>query len=426
MSLYEKIKMRQNNVKQTDKDQNLSQMIQKIRSDLLSQVQTTQWSEDEMEKLRLNVEELLEQYLIDEEKFLPIDEKRNLVIQVVQDIVGLGPIQPLLDDEEVSEIMVNGPDQIFVERSGKIQLSSQHFINDSHIMNVIERIISPIGRRVDESSPMVDARLKDGSRFNAIIPPLALNGPTVTIRKFKKDSLSVQDLISFKALSKEMATFLQDAVKGHFNILVAGGTGSGKTTLLNILSSFIPSDERIVTIEDAAELKLMQPHVVSLETRPPNIEGKGEVTIRDLLKNSLRMRPDRIIVGEVRSGEALDMLQAMNTGHDGSLSTIHANTPRDVISRLETLMLMSGYDLPLKALREQIASAVDLIVQQRRFSDGSRRITNIAKVEGIESGLVVLQDLFLFEEVPSLGSEKITGRFKKVGALPKLKGDGWE
>jgi len=417
LSLYKKLKQNKQQAGETGAQQETIMLMQRIRSKLLMRSQRSVADETEHPTLRREVSEYLETLLGEEQRFLPKEEKEKLITQVVQDITGLGPIQPLLDDESVSEIMVNGPGQVYVERFGKLELSMHHFLNDQQVLHVIERIIAPLGRRIDESQPMVDARLPDGSRIHAIIPPLALNGPTLTIRKFRKDKLGVQELIQYGALSKEMALFLEQAVIHRMNILVAGGTGSGKTTLLNILSGFIPETERIVTIEDAAELRLRQPHVVSLETRPPNIEGRGEVTIRDLLRNSLRMRPDRIIIGEVRGGEALDMLQAMNTGHDGSLSTVHANTPRDVISRLETLMLMSGYDLPLKAIREQIASAIDLIVLQKRFRDGSRKITHITHVEGIENNTVVLQDLYVFEEIQPYGTAAVRGKFVQTGSV---------
>jgi len=417
LSLYKKLKQNKQQAGETGAQQETILLMQRIRSKLLMRSQRSVADETEHPTLRREVSEYLETLLGEEQRFLPKEEKEKLITQVVQDITGLGPIQPLLDDESVSEIMVNGPGQVYVERFGKLELSMHHFLNDQQVLHVIERIIAPLGRRIDESQPMVDARLPDGSRIHAIIPPLALNGPTLTIRKFRKDKLGVQELIQYGALSKEMALFLEQAVIHRMNILVAGGTGSGKTTLLNILSGFIPETERIVTIEDAAELRLRQPHVVSLETRPPNIEGRGEVTIRDLLRNSLRMRPDRIIIGEVRGGEALDMLQAMNTGHDGSLSTVHANTPRDVISRLETLMLMSGYDLPLKAIREQIASAIDLIVLQKRFRDGSRKITHITHVEGIENNTVVLQDLYVFEEIQPYGTAAVRGKFVQTGSV---------
>lgn len=348
-------------------------------------------------------------------------ERQRLVGQISDDALGYGPLQRLLEDPSVSEIMVNGPDRIFVEQRGKVKLSDAQFKSEVHLRRVIEKIVSRVGRRIDESSPLVDARLADGSRVNAIIPPLAVNGSALTIRKFAADPLRVQDLVRFGSLSPEMAQLLDACVKAHLNILVSGGTGTGKTTLLNVLSSFIPPDERIITIEDAVELQLQQEHVVRLESRPANIEGRGEITIRDLLKNSLRMRPDRIVVGECRGGEALDMLQAMNTGHDGSLSTIHANSPRDAVSRLETLVLMAGMDLPLRAVREQIASAVDLIVQLTRLRDGSRRVTHVTEVQGMEGDVVTLQDAFVFDYSAGVdASGRFLGKPVSTGVRPRF------
>jgi len=337
---------------------------------------------------------------------------------IFNEAMRLGPLEDLLSDDSVNEIMVNGPDRVYVERHGKLQLSDCQFSDDASVLAVIERIIAPLGRRCDESQPYVDARLKDGSRVNAIIPPLALSGPTITIRKFAKKALTPEDFIRFGTWTKEAAEFMRLCVILRKNVIVAGGTGSGKTTLLNLLSGYIPHTERIVTVEDAAELRLQQPHVVRLEARPPNIEGKGAVTIRDLVKNCLRMRPDRIIVGECRSGEALDMLQAMNTGHDGSLTTVHANSPRDVISRLETMVMMSGMELPSRAIREQIASAVDVIIHESRLADGSRKVTAITEVTGLEGNQIVMQDIFAFRQTGVDANGKILGVMKPTGAIP--------
>lgn len=347
-------------------------------------------------------------------------EESKLIREIYDDIMGFGPLEVFLRDGGITEIMVNGPNQVYIERSGKLELTGVRFRDNAHVMNVINRIVSLIGRRCDESNPMVDARLPDGSRVNAVIPPVALKGPTITIRKFSKTPLTIGDLIGYNTLSPQMAGFLESAVKGRCNVVVSGGTGSGKTTLLNVLSSYISDDERIVTIEDAAELQLGQDHVVTMEGRPSNIEGKGTITIRDLVRNALRMRPDRIVVGEVRSGEALDMLQAMNTGHDGSLTTVHANTPRDVISRLETMVMMAGMELPAKAIREQISSAVDIVVHQSRFRDGSRKIVNITEVVGMEGDIVTMQDIFVFKPNGIDGEGKIAGQFVPTGIRPKI------
>ncbi len=347
-------------------------------------------------------------------------ERLQLVDDISNELLGLGPLEPLLQNESISEIMVNGPHQIFIEQKGKLTLSDVRFYDNAHLMSIIERILTPLGRRVDESSPLVDARLADGSRVNIIIPPLSLVGPVVTIRKFSKKALSINDLIKFGTLSREMATFLDACVQARLNILVAGGTGSGKTTTLNVLSSFIPETDRIVTIEDAAELRLQQAHVVTLEARPANLEGHGAITIRDLVRNALRMRPDRIIVGEVRSGEALDMLQAMNTGHDGSLTTAHANTPRDVLSRLETMVLMAGMELPVRAVRNQVSSAIDLIIQQSRIRDGSRKITHITEVQGMEGDTIILQDLFKYVQDFIDEQGKSVGHYESMGLAPQF------
>lgn len=359
--------------------------------------------------------------VMDEEiTLVPQAERRRIIPEVLAEVLGFGPIEPLLKDDTVTEIMVNNAGQVYIERKGKLELTDVTFRDDAHVMHVIEKIIAPIGRRIDESSPMVDARLPDGSRVNAIIPPLALKGPAITIRKFAKEPYQVDDLIRFGTWTKEIADFLKACVEGKLNIIVSGGTGSGKTTTLNILSAFIPTTERIVTIEDAAELQLRQDHVVTLESRPANIEGKGQITMRDLVKNSLRMRPDRIIVGEVRGGEALDMLQAMNTGHDGSLTTGHANSPRDILSRLETMVLMAGMNLPDKAIREQIAAAINLIVHESRFPDGTRKINAITEIQGMEGDIITLQDIFVYEQKGKDENGRVIGRFRPTGIRPKF------
>ncbi|HCC06935.1 MAG TPA: type II secretion system protein E [Clostridiales bacterium] len=371
---------------------------------------------------------IMNQYFEEKNIEVSTNTKTKILYQMIDEILGLGPITSLINDKSVSEVMVNGFDHVYVEKEGKLELTEIKFKDNLHVLHIIEKIVAPLGRRIDESSPMVDARLPNGSRVNAIIPPLALNGPTITIRKFSEEPFVISDLIGFGTLTTPMAEFLKVCVREKMNIIVSGGTGSGKTTMLNVISSFIPNDERIVTIEDAAELQLHQEHIVRLETRPANIEGKGEVNIRDLVRNSLRMRPDRIIVGEVRSGEALDMLQAMNTGHDGSLTTGHANTPRDMLSRLETMVLMSGMDLPIKAIREQIASAINVIIQQTRLKDGTRRITHISEVQGMEGDVVILQDIFKFVQTGVDNRGKIIGKFEYSGIKPKITsiiGDDW-
>ncbi len=357
----------------------------------------------------------------DQQLLLTSDERRRLVRDVEDDALGLGPLERMLEDDSISEIMVNRYDQVYVERRGRLTQVTARFASEDHLRRVIERIVSKVGRRIDESSPLVDARLADGSRVNAVIPPLAVDGSSLTIRKFSKDPFTVTDLIGFGSMTEQMAHLLQACVQAKLNILVSGGTGTGKTTLLNVLSRFIPAGERIVTIEDAVELNLQQPHVVRMEARPANIEGQGEVTIRDLVRNSLRMRPDRIVVGECRGGEALDMLQAMNTGHDGSLSTLHANSPRDAMSRLETLVLMAGMDLPLRAIREQAASAVDLIVQIQRLRDGSRRVVNVTEVMGLEGDTVVLQDIFTFDFAAGVDEHgRVRGNAVPTGIRPRF------
>jgi pilus assembly protein CpaF len=350
---------------------------------------------------------------------LPEDLKKDIFKQVLNDLLGFGPIQPLLDDLDVSEIMVNGPKKVFIEKKGQLTKSEVTFDDDDHVMRIIDRIIMPLGRRVDFDSPTVDARLPDGSRVNAVVRPVSIDGPSITIRKFRKDKLKVEDLIAFGSLTKQMAEFLEACVKARFNIVISGGTGSGKTTLLNVVSGFIPEGERIVTIEDAAELQLQQDHVMRMETKPANADGLHAVSIRELVKNSLRMRPDRIVVGEVRGGEALDMLQAMNTGHDGSLTTVHSNSPRDAISRLETLVLMAGMDLPLKVVRQQISSAIDLIVQQTRLKDGRRKVTAITEVAGMEGDVVVLSDIFKFNQT-GVQDGKVLGEVQPTGIRPNF------
>ena len=349
---------------------------------------------------------------------LPEDLRQQLFKDILDELTGYGPIQPLLDDPDISEVMVNGPKKVFIEKGGKLTRSPITFDDDDHVLRVIDRIILPLGRRVDADSPTVDARLPDGSRVNAVIQPVSIDGPSITIRKFKKDKLSIDQLIQFGSLTPNMGEFIRACVLAHLNIVISGGTGSGKTTLLNVLSSFIQEEERIVTIEDAAELQLQQDHVLRMETKTANTDGKGAVTIRDLVRNSLRMRPDRIIVGECRGGEALDMLQAMNTGHDGSLTTLHANTPRDAISRLETMVLMSGMDLPLKVVRQQISSAVDLIIQQTRLKDGTRKVTAITEVVGMEGDIVVLTDIFKFDATGIGANGKILGDLRATGIRP--------
>ena len=371
------------------------------------------------DQVRATIRELFDRILTEMDIVRGVAERERLFQSVVAEILDYGPIQPYLDDETVTEVMVNGPDRVYVERHGKLEQTNTVFQDDDHVMRIIDRIVQPLGRRIDESSPYVHARLPDGSRVNAIIPPLVMNGPTITIRKFFRIPLTVQDLIDSGTITEEGMLFLEACVKAKVNIVVSGGTGSGKTTFLNVLSGFIPSDERIITIENAAELQLRQEHVVTLEARPPNIEGTGEVTIRDLVTNTLRMRPDRIIVGECRAGEALDMLQAMNTGHEGSLTTAHSNSPRDTLARLETMFLMAGMDMPVRAIREQIASAIDLVVHTERMRDGTRRVVFVSEVQGMEGDIIVMQDIFAFEQT-AVEEGKIIGRLKPSGIRPKF------
>ncbi len=367
---------------------------------------------------RQAVTRYLEQAYLQTKLQLAATVRAQLFREILDDILGFGPIQPLLDDPDISEVMVNGHDRVYIERNGKLIQTQVKFENDEQVLKVIDRIILPLGRHIDADTPTVDARLPDGSRVNAVIPPVAIDGPALTIRKFQKDKLSIQQLIDYGSITQNMADFVRACVVARFNIIISGGTGSGKTTLLNVLSGFIPEDERVVTIEDAAELRLQQDHVVRLETKPVNLDGNGMVTVRDLVRNALRMRPDRIIVGEVRGGEALDMLQAMNTGHDGSLTTLHANSPRDGISRLETMTLMAGMDMPLRVIREQIASAIDLIVQQSRMKDGTRKVTAITEISGMEGDTIVMSDIFKFVQTGVDPDGKVLGELKPTGIRP--------
>lgn len=371
------------------------------------------------DEVRRTIQDLFEQILAEENIVLSRPERARLFEQIAAEILGFGPLQPLLEDETITEIMVNGPKNVYIERKGKIHRVPVTFESNDHVMRIIDRIVAPLGRRIDESSPYVDARLQDGSRVNSVIPPISLVGPTLTIRKFSKNPITVDQLIQFGSITQEAIQFLKACVEARLNILISGGTGSGKTTFLNVLSGFIPGDERILTIENAAELQLRQEHVVTLESRPPNIEGRGEITIRDLVINSLRMRPDRIIVGECRGGETLDMLQAMNTGHDGSMTTAHANSPRDALARVETMCLMAGMDLPMRAIREQTSSALDLICHQERMRDGTRKITHITEVSGMEGEVITMTDIFVFEQT-GVENGKIIGRLRPTGLRPKF------
>lgn len=393
---------------------------QKIHDQLISELGPTLYdSRITEEDLRKRVNQSLQESLSQEAAPLSPADKNRLIVEIADDILGYGPIEPLLRDSEITEIMCNGPNQVWIERGGKLENTNVTFANESHLRRVIDKIVSQVGRRVDEATPLCDARLPDGSRVNAVVAPLAIGGPFLTIRKFSADPLHIEDLVRYGTLSRKSATLLEACVQGKLNIIVSGGTGSGKTTTLNVLSGFIPDNDRIITIEDSKELQLNQEHVLSLESRPSNIEGRGEITIRDLVKNTLRMRPDRIIVGEVRGAETLDMLQAMNTGHEGSLTTVHANTPRDTLARLETLVMMAGFDLPMRAIREQIASAIDVIVQMSRLQDGTRRITHVTEVQGMERDVIVLQDIFLFDYGMGVDSHgKFLGTLKSTGVRP--------
>lgn len=404
------------------RDPVIDELRQKIHNHLIDELGPILYdkrlSEDD---LRRKVHEQLHAALAQERAPLSAADKAQLIQDVSDDILGYGPIDRLLKDEEVTEVMVNGPTAVYVERFGKIERTDATFVDEGHLRRIIDKIVGQVGRRIDESTPLCDARLPDGSRVNAVIHPLAIGGPFLTIRKFSTDPYQIDDLIRFGTLNPASARFLQALVVGQLNIIVSGGTGTGKTTTLNVLSGFIPNDQRIVTVEDAKELQLHQDHVLAMESRPPNIEGKGQITIRDLVRNALRMRPDRIVVGECRSGEALDMLQAMNTGHDGSLTTIHANSPRDTLARLETLVLMAGFDLPVRAIREQMASAIDCIVQLSRLRDGTRRITHITEVQGMEGDVIILQDVFLFDYGMGVDDQgRFLGHLKATGVRPKF------
>jgi pilus assembly protein CpaF len=395
-------------------------LVGRVQERLLKQIESRFEAEvRDTERLQRHIANAVNAVLEEDGSVVPERERLRLQRMVQAEVIGLGPLEELLADETVTEIMVNGPNEVFVEREGTLHESSLRFNDDAHVRRVIDRIVAPIGRRISESTPMVDARLPDGSRVNVVIPPIALNGPTITIRKFSQTPLTHEDLIRYGAITAEAMEFLKACVQGRMNVVVTGGTGAGKTTLLNVLSSFIPDTERIITIENAAELQLQQRHVVTLESRPANIEGKGEVTIRDLVVNSLRMRPNRIVVGECRSGEALDMLQAMNTGHDGSMTTIHANNPRDAVGRLETMVLMSGMELPVRAIREQIASAINVMVHVDRFPDGSRRISKICEVTGMEGDVITMSDLFVFRQ-DGVQANRVVGKLMPTGIRPRL------
>ncbi len=400
----------------------IQELRSKVHGRLIDELGSTLYDSDMPEdQLKQLVFATLDKAVAEERVPLSANDKQRLIQSIANDVLGYGPIDPLLHDESVSEIMVNGPDSVYVERSGKAGVAPVKFLDEDHLRRVIEKIVAQVGRRIDESSPLCDARLPDGSRVNAVIPPLAIGGPFLTIRKFSKDPLGIEDLIGFGTLTPASARFLQACIIGKLNVIISGGTGSGKTTTLNVMSSFIPEGERVITIEDAKELQLRQDHVLCMESRPPNVEGKGEVTIRDLVKNSLRMRPDRIVVGECRGGEALDMLQAMNTGHDGSLTTVHANTPRDALTRIETLTMMAGYDLPVRAIRDQMSSAIDLIIQIGRQRDGSRKISHITEVQGMEGDVIILQDIFLFDFAAGVGEDgKLKGTLQPTGVRPKF------
>jgi pilus assembly protein CpaF len=396
------------------------EMKARLHRAVINRMDLTKLGQLDPEQLHAEVARLAEDLLAAENAPLSSADRERLVGEVRHELFGLGPLEPLLADPDVCDILVNSPKKVYIERGGKLELTNVEFKDDEHLMRVIERIVSTVGRRIDEASPMVDARLQDGSRVNAIIPPLSLDGPVLSIRRFGSDPLRMATLIEKNALTKDMADMFEMCVRARLNVLISGGTGAGKTTLLNALSSYIPDDERIVTIEDSAELQLQQPHVVRLETRPANIEGRGEVTQRDLVKNALRMRPDRIVIGEVRGGEAIDMLQAMNTGHDGSLTTIHANTPRDALARIETMIQMTGMRLSDRAMRQQIASALDIVIQAARLSDGTRRITSISEITGMEGETITMQEIFHFERKGMDKDGKVLGRYRPTGVRPRF------
>jgi len=400
--------------------QSFQEMKSRLHRTLINRMDLTKLSSLTPDQVHAEVSRLAESVLAQEAMPLSVAERERLVNDVQHELFGLGPLEPLLKDPTISDILVNSHHTIYIERRGKLEPTNVQFKDDEHLMRVIERIVSSVGRRIDESSPMVDARLQDGSRVNAIIPPLAIDGPVLSIRRFGSDPLKMASLVEFNALTKDIADMLQMVVTARLNILISGGTGAGKTTLLNALSAYIPETERIVTIEDSAELQLQQPHVVRLETRPPNIEGRGEVTQRDLVRNALRMRPDRIVIGEVRGGEAIDMLQAMNTGHDGSLTTVHANTPRDALARLETMIQMTGMRLSDRAMRQQVASALNLVVQVARLSDGSRRVTSISEITGMEGETITMQEIFQYERTGVDAQGKVLGRFRPTGIRPRF------
>ncbi|MFK8067840.1 MAG: CpaF family protein [Gammaproteobacteria bacterium] len=392
----------------------------KIHEKLLKVIDLSLLSDLDESQAKIEVHDISQRLMNEESAPLPASSRQRVIKQVEDEVLGLGPLEPLLEDPSIADILINRSDSVYVERAGKMELTQVRFRDDAHLMNIIDRIVSNVGRRVDESSPMVDARLKDGSRVNAIIPPLAIDGPSMSIRRFTVDKLQAEDLVRIGSITPMMADVLRAIIQGRLNVIISGGTGSGKTTMLNVLSSFIPITDRIITIEDSAELQLQQPHVLRLETRPANIEGKGEINQRDLVKNSLRMRPDRVVIGEVRGGEALDMLQAMNTGHDGSLATLHANNPRDALTRLETMVLMAGLSMPMKAMRAQIASAVDVVIQVERMEDGKRRVVSVQEIQGMEGDVITMMELYKFERKGLDADGNVLGEIKTTGMVPKF------